>query len=169
MNVNENSGIKSSWLSRLGPAWFCFGLMSAAFGLLFAVFPVSSGLLGGFHRLFAGFSLWESWMLIDYFVSIQILRWKLVSWGLSRELNIAHYLYFSLSQDFLSFLTDFRWREIMMHITYFFSRSTVQRCGQEKNCGGWWIILCRFEFCDGNWCRLKNLKTACDVTRYMII
>jgi hypothetical protein len=53
--------------------------MSAAFGLLFAVFPVSSGLLGGFRRLFAGFSLWESWMLMDYFVSIRILRWKLVS------------------------------------------------------------------------------------------
>jgi hypothetical protein len=49
----------------------------------------------GFHRLFAGFSLWESWMLMDYFVSIQI--------------------------------------------------------------------------CDGNWCRLKNLKTGCDVTRYMIM
>jgi hypothetical protein len=24
-------------------------------------------------------------------------------------------------------------------------------------------------FCDGNWCRLKNLKTGCDVTRYMIM
>ena len=24
-------------------------------------------------------------------------------------------------------------------------------------------------FCDGNWCRFKNFKTACDVTRYMIM
>ena len=79
VSVSETWLLEAAWLSRLGPAWFCFGLMSAAFGLLFAVFPVSSGLLGGFRRLFAGFSLWESWMLMDYFVSIRILRWKLVS------------------------------------------------------------------------------------------
>jgi hypothetical protein len=24
-------------------------------------------------------------------------------------------------------------------------------------------------FCDGNWCRFKNFKTACDVTRYLIM
>jgi hypothetical protein len=37
---------EAAWLARLGPAWFCFGLLSATFDLLFAVFPVSSGLLG---------------------------------------------------------------------------------------------------------------------------
>jgi hypothetical protein len=79
VSVSETLLSEAAWLSRLGPAWFCFGLISAAFGLLFAVFPVSSGLLGEFLRLFAGFILWESWMLMDYSMSIRILRWKLVS------------------------------------------------------------------------------------------
>jgi hypothetical protein len=71
--------VRSAWLARLGPAWLCFGLLSAAFGLLFAVFPVSSGLLGGFLRLFAGFILRESSILMDYFameISVDSKIWK---------------------------------------------------------------------------------------------
>jgi hypothetical protein len=59
VSVSETWLLEAAWLSRLGPACFCFGLMSAAFGLLFAVFPVSSGLLGGFLHLFRA-SFYES-------------------------------------------------------------------------------------------------------------
>jgi hypothetical protein len=68
-SVSEKWLSEASWLARLGPALFCFGLLSATFGLLFAVFPVSSGLLGGeVPPSFAGFILRESWILMYYFV-----------------------------------------------------------------------------------------------------
>ena len=58
-SVSEKWLSEASWLARLGPALFCFGFQSATFGLLFAVFPMSSGLLGGggVPPSFAGFFL----------------------------------------------------------------------------------------------------------------
>jgi hypothetical protein len=90
-SVSEKWLSEASLLARLGPALFCFGLLSAIFGLFFAVFPVSSGLLGG--------------------------------WGSSVFCRL--------------------------HFTN--------------------VVDIDVLFCDGNWCRFKNLTTVCDIIWYMIM